>query len=84
MAITKNMDTQYGLTVPGAYIRVEQIAFNQAKDMLFFVRIYAKPNFPPIAERQMCLPYAMDGANPFAQAYAHLKTLPEFSGAADC
>ena len=25
-----------------------------------------------------------DGANPLAQAYAHLKTLPEFAGAQDC
>lgn len=26
----------------------------------------------------------MDGGNFIAQAYAHLKTLPEFSGATDC
>jgi hypothetical protein len=27
---------------------------------------------------------SMDGGNFIAQAYAHLKTLPEFAGAADC
>lgn len=28
--------------------------------------------------------YDINGANPIAQAYEHLKTLPEFSGAQDC
>lgn len=29
-------------------------------------------------------PYDLDGGNPIAQAYGHLKTLPEFEGAVDC
>jgi hypothetical protein len=28
--------------------------------------------------------YDIDGDNPIAQAYLHLKTLPEFAGATDC
>lgn len=29
-------------------------------------------------------PYDLDGGNPIAQAYEHLKTLPEFADAEDC
>lgn len=29
------------------------------------------------------VPYDISGSNPFEQAYAHLKTLPEFEGAVD-
>lgn len=28
--------------------------------------------------------YDINGANPIAQAYEHIKTLPEFEGAVDC
>ena len=28
--------------------------------------------------------YSIDGKNPIAQAYEHLKTLPEFQNAKDC
>jgi hypothetical protein len=29
-------------------------------------------------------PYSLDAGDPFAQAYEHLKTLPEFEGCVDC
>lgn len=84
MALKKNIDSQFGITINDAYIRVENITFNVSKSMQFFVRIYAKQNFPALSEQQMVLTYNMNGANPYVQAYTHLKTLPEFANASDC
>jgi hypothetical protein len=84
MALKKNIDSQFGITISDAYIRVENVSFDKSKAMMFFVRVYAKQNFPSLSEQQMVLPYNMKGSNPYVQAYEHLKTLPEFSGAVDC
>jgi hypothetical protein len=84
MALKKNIDSQFGITINDAYIRVENITFDASKAMMFFVRTYAKQNFPSLSEQQMILAYDMNGANPYVQAYEHLKTLPEFTGAVDC
>lgn len=81
MALKKNIDSQYGITINDAYIRVENISFDKSKAMQFFVRTYAKQNFPALSEQQMQLDYDMNGANPYVQAYEHLKTLPEFANA---
>ena len=84
MALKKDIDSQFGITINDAYIRVENINFDAAKSMQFFVRVYAKQNFPALFSQQMVLPYDMGGANPYVQAYSHIKTLPEFANATDC
>lgn len=84
MALKKNIDSAFGITINDAYIRVENISFDASKSMQFFVRIYAKQNFPALSEQQMFLGYDMNGANPYAQAYSYIKTLPEFANATDC
>jgi hypothetical protein len=84
MALKKNIDSQFGITINNAYIRVENVSFDKSKTMMFFVRTYAKQNFPSLFEQQIVLPYNMEGSNPYVQAYEHLKTLPEFTGAVDC
>jgi hypothetical protein len=35
-------------------------------------------------KREMMFSHNLDGANFIAQAYEHMKTLPEFAGATDC
>jgi hypothetical protein len=84
MALKKDIDSQFGITINDAYIRVENISFDKSKAMMFFVRTYAKQNFPALSEQQMVLSYSMNGANPYVQAYEYLKTLPEFANASDC
>jgi hypothetical protein len=84
MALKKNIDSQFGITINDAYIRVENISFDSAKTMRFFVRIYAKQNFPALSEQQMELAFDMDGENPYVQVYQYLKTLPEFTNAINC
>jgi hypothetical protein len=50
----------------------------------FNVCIYADPAKPMVDGRAIECAYNIAGANPLEQAYAHLKTMPEFAGAVDC
>lgn len=84
MALKKDIDSQFGITIKDAYIRVENISFDASKEMRFFVKTYAKQNFPALSEQQISLPFDMNGSNPYVQAYIYLKSLPEFSNAVDC
>jgi hypothetical protein len=70
-------------TTPPLYIKVETVAGDKAsikaavtfKDEATGEYLMRKDyNFAP----------SMDGGNFIAQAYLHLKSLPEFDGAADC
>lgn len=84
MALKKSIDTIYGVTVFDAYIRVSNIRIVNKVTLNFNVCAYADPSKSAIRELQMQCAYDLAGANPLEQAYAHLKTLPEFSGAVDC
>jgi len=70
-------------TTPPLYIKVESVTGDKAsikaavtfKDEATGEHLMRKDyNFAP----------SMDGGNFIAQAYLHLKSLPEFAGAADC
>jgi hypothetical protein len=84
MALTKNIYTKYGMTVNNAYIRVEKMSFSGKDQLEFRVRVYADASKPFVEDKGIAAPYDLNGANPFAQAYAHLKTMPAYMGAADC
>jgi hypothetical protein len=97
MALRKNIEaeglalvqTEFGAIENGtqkvqfsAYIKVVFISGNKSK-------VHATVNFSGTAQqfvRQYDVPVSVeDGSkNFFAQVYEHLKTLPEFSGAANC
>jgi hypothetical protein len=84
MALKKNANSIYGIAVDSAYHRVESVAI-QGKDKIYFsLKSYASVENQPFAEKSYSCEYALEGANPIAQAYEHLKTLPEFAGATDC
>lgn len=84
MALRKSVKSIYGIDVNGAYHRVESVAI-QGKDKIYFaLKSYASVENPSFAEKSYSCNYSLDGANPIAQAYDHLKTLPEFAGATDC
>ena len=84
MALKKTLTTHYGFDVANAYQRVEQVTIVRKDQMSFFVRAYVDPNKPFVVEQVIHAPYDIAGSNPIAQAYEHLKTLPEFAGAVDC
>ena len=83
MALRKNESTQFGFDVPSAYQRVENVKLRKTT-MEFQVSVYSDVAKNAFTHKSYACAYDLDGANPIAQAYAHLKTLPEFSGATDC
>lgn len=86
MALKKSI-TFRGIPVPDAYIKVYCPQITPTKDQIGFgVHTYAAADLPlsdVLDAVTMSAPYDLDGPNPLAQAYEHLKTLPEFAGAVD-
>jgi hypothetical protein len=92
MALSKTIEfTPVGFTQPAilqnAYIRVESV--NGGKNSLSAsVVVYSKKDAEMLAAQNLSFAFAPKvgpNADDFiAQAYEHLKTLPEFSGATDC
>jgi len=84
MALEKIVITDTGLRCSNAYIRVEGLSLIKKDEMNFFVRSYVDKDKQPFSEKIYYCAYDLNGANPIAQAYAHLKTLPDFADAVDC
>jgi len=84
MALAKTVSTVHGFQAANAYHRVEGVRLESKNAMNFHIRSYTALDKPFFTESVLSCAYAIDGANPIAQAYAHLKTLPEFAGATDC
>lgn len=83
MALQKTITTEAGLTATDAYHRVEGLRFVSKSEISFLVRSYASTDLPAFGEAVHACAYDIAGENPIKQAYEHLKTLPEFSGATD-
>jgi hypothetical protein len=84
MALSKTVLSAYGFQAINAYHRVEAVSLIGKETLNFHVRIYVAADKPFFAEQVLSCAYALEGENPIKQAYAHLKTLPEFAGATDC
>lgn len=84
MALEKTATTPHGFRAVAAYHRVEGTQVSKDR-MTFQVRSYKdNSGLPHFADASFNCAYDIAGSNPIAQAYAHLKTLPEFDGATDC
>jgi hypothetical protein len=84
MAIQKDFETVFGIKLTNAYCRVDNVVINEKTKMAFLLKTYADKNAKEIHTQMFQCAYILVGANPIAQAYEHLKTLPEFAGATDC
>lgn len=84
MALSMTIQTQYGVSVTDAYHRVEGLELLSKSQARFQLRAYANPLMVAICDTGFVVPYDLNGLNPIAQAYLHLKTLPEFANAVDC
>ena len=85
MAISRNIDTEWGITVPNSYCRVEAVSLINKEEIKFHVRSYVSTQGVPFfKEEVLSCEYELNGDNPIKQAYLYLKTLPEFSDAEDC
>ena len=84
MALT--VDTKYkDLNVSGAYARVVLPRISLDKKQVGFAVWYQSSNLAEAFKSDdYTAPYNIEGANPFVQAYMHIKTLAEFEGATDC
>lgn len=86
MALEKTTQTVHGFQAVNAYHRIEGVILEGKNKIAFRVRAYKENsgNHPAFDDKGFSCDYDIAGANPFAQAYAHLKTLPEYVEAKDC
>jgi hypothetical protein len=85
MAIKKTVTTSFGVDVQNAYHRVGAINLTKKNAMSFSVGVFVDNVCKtPVRTESYACTYDLSGNNPLAQAYGHLKTLPEFAGATDC
>ena len=84
MAFKKSMQTPFGVEVQNAYLRVEGVRLISKTQIKFQLRKSVDGVLPHFADSAYECEYDIAGDNPIKQAYAHLKTLPEFAGATDC
>lgn len=84
MAIKKQITTVHGIILNDAYHRVTALRMVGKVKIAFSLCVYADPEKVSVEEHYFECDYDINGDNPIAQAYAHLKTLPEYADAVDC
>jgi hypothetical protein len=82
MAIRHNWNFK-GIEVQGCYVRVAQISCNKQQGNAF-IEFKVNQASDPFETKPYQFGVELNGANFIAQAYDHLKTLPEFAGSTDC
>jgi hypothetical protein len=86
MALSKDIIIEVGskqVDFPAAYGKVTE--YHGDKESMTFVLSWSEAaGQPMIRQSTYRCPVDLDGENPIRQAYIHLKTLSEFSGASDC
>ena len=84
MAIRKTIQTESGVEVTDAYIRVEGVSLTSKNRVNFQVRAYADTTKSWFDQNQFKCSYDLGKSNPIAQAYDYLKSLPNYANAQDC
>jgi len=82
MAISKTV-TFRGISIPNAYIRVVRFDGNKSK-LAALIGYFGSATSEIFDSMNVDVPYDVTGANPLAQIYDYIKTLPDFAGAVDC
>ncbi len=83
MALQKSTTTETGFSAPNAYYRVCRVSIEKKTTLSFSLSAHTIPDLPAFELSNYVCAYDIAGENPIKQAYEHLKTLPEFAGAAD-
>lgn len=84
MALKKTLQTETGIEVKDAYIRVEGVSLTSKDRVNFQVRAYVDTTKSWFYQNQFECPYDLGKSNPIAQAYDYIKSLPVYAGAQDC
>lgn len=82
LKVTKELDS--GIVVEDAYCRVSSIGSLDKEIMIVVIQHSIDSTSKAFTINSISIPYDIEGENPIAQAYEHLKTLPEYSDAVDC
>lgn len=86
MALSKTMSLTNNFgelsTFSNTYIKVESTYVSKTSSTIT-LSIYKSKDGQLLEERFEEFDIDLDGPNPLKQAYLHLKTLPDYSGAAD-
>lgn len=72
-----------GLQIPDAYLRLARVEVKGKTEMFAVLSVQVAAGSPSIFFTGYDCPYDLAGDNPLAQAYSHLKTLPDFATAVD-
>jgi hypothetical protein len=87
MALAKNIVLQDNFgddkQFSNAYIKVDFLSGSKT-DMRVAIGVYKEKDGKKINSQQATFIPNLSGSNFIAQAYEHLKTMPEFAGAVDC
>ena len=83
MAIKHNITLSNGLAAPESYIKVSSVHVTKSNGTAI-VSFHAQQDKEAFQSKSYVFDYDLDAANPIRQAYNHLKSLPEFTGATDC
>lgn len=81
ITLTTNFGTQ--ATFDNAYVRVASVKVEKNYGRAL-VHTQKEKDGQVLEQKGYSFGYDLNGLNPLAQAYNHLKTLPEFQGAVDC
>lgn len=85
MALSKTVRTPQGFDAQDAYHRVEGLQIKNKTTISYMVRSYKDDSgVPAFVDSPYESAYDLAGESPIAQAYEHLKTMPEFENAKDC
>jgi hypothetical protein len=84
MALKKDFITSQGIEIKDAYIRVYAVDCGTKTHATAKISVQVAQDKPMIENVIGSFAFDLEGANPFAQAYAFAKTLPAFAGAQDC
>ena len=82
MALKKTFE-HCGVTINDGYLKVAEFSGNKT-GIGFSLAFMANAKADAIKHEQFNFVPNLEGQNFIAQAYEHLKTLPEFAGAEDC
>jgi hypothetical protein len=85
MALKKSFEVMQGLIVPDAYIRIQNVNIAHGEQAGATIHIYVN-NQAKEPVKVLCygFQHSHGAGSAVAQAYNHIKTLPEFAGAGDC
>lgn len=84
MALKAKIELDSGIVVDDSYCRVENVSIRNKTSMAIVVAMYKSINKSAFDRKNFVGQYDLNGSNILAQAYEHLKTLPEFANAEDC